>query len=244
MKALIIDDEPLARTLIRAYLKDFPVFNEIEECGDGFEGVKLINSFQPDLIFLDVRMPKLNGFEMLEVLEEQPSIIFTTAFDEYALSAFEANAIDYLLKPFPKDRFERAVNKFLNSEKSKTQIENEKLSNQIENSEFSNRIILKHNGDVIIIPSKEVVFIESYDDYVKIHTESQTFLKKKTMNSFETTLSPKEFVRIHRSYLVNLRFVNELKTIDKDNLEIVLKNGKNLSVSRTGYAALKSVWGI
>jgi two-component system, LytTR family, response regulator len=244
MKALIIDDEPLARTLIKAYLKDFPEFNEIFECGDGFEGVKMINNLKPDLVFLDVRMPKLNGFEMLEVLEESPSVIFTTAFDEYALNAFEANAIDYLLKPFPKDRFDKAVKKFLTTEKTRILLENNQLSNQIENNEYSNRIVVKHNGDVLIIPIKDVLYLESYDDYVKIHTEKQVYLKKKTMSSFENSLSPKEFVRIHRSYLVNVSYIKEIKSIDRESVEAVLKNNTSLSVSRAGYSALKSIWGI
>ncbi len=244
MKALIIDDEPLARTLIKAYLKDFPEFNEVFECGDGFEGIKMINNIKPDLVFLDVRMPKLNGFEMLEVLEESPSVIFTTAFDEYALNAFEANAIDYLLKPFPKDRFNKAVKKFLTTEKTRVLLENNQLSNQIENSEYSNRIVVKHNGDVLIVPTKDVMYLESYDDYVKIHTDSHVYLKKKTMSSFENSLSPKEFVRIHRSYLVNISFIKEVKTLDRDSVEVVLKNSTSLSVSRTGYSALKSLWGI
>lgn len=240
-KVVIIDDEPLARGLIREYLSGFEQLTVVGESGDGFEGIKTIQNLQPDLVFLDVRMPKLNGFEMLELLEELPAVIFTTAFDEYAMKAFDANAIDYLLKPFSQERFNKAVLKFINNEHSKNLIQALQEGKIKSDSPVTNRIVIKSGQEILIIPYGDLDYIESYDDYVKIHSLGKVHVKKKTMGYFESSLDGKRFVRIHRSYIVNLEKVKGLVNENGENLELELKDGTRLSVSRSGYTKLKEV---
>ncbi|HEY1046649.1 MAG TPA: response regulator [Bacteroidia bacterium] len=240
MKAIIIDDEPLARNLIREYLQSFPEINIIAECGDGFDAAKRIQSEQPDLIFLDVQMPKISGFEMLEILDELPKIIFTTAFDEYALKAFEANAVDYLLKPFSKDRFSKAVVKAIEEHKNNMEIEGLKRSLDGLQNEHLDKIIIKENGDVKIIPINDIEYFESYDDYVKIHTPSKVYVKKQTMAYYENNLKKFGFVRIHRSFLLNSAHLQSISSTQDAQLAN-LKNGAALNISRAGYALLKEL---
>jgi two-component system LytT family response regulator len=242
MKVIIIDDEPLARSLVKEYLSDFPELELIQECGDGFEGLKAINQHQPDLIFLDIQMPKINGFELLELIENPPSIIFTTAFENFAIKAFEAHAIDYLLKPFSRERFQKAVQKWM-QQKNTAVPRTEQLLETV-NSGIQNRIVLKENGKIKIIPVQQVLFLESSDDYVKIHTAEGVYLKNKTMQYFETHLNEADFVRIHRSYLVKIQLIHKLEPYEKDGHIAILSSGQKLPVSKSGYAKLKSVLGL
>src|ERR1700710_1817310 len=179
-RALIIDDEPLARMVVREYLLEFPQIEVLQECGDGFEGLKAIQQYQPDLIFLDVQMPKINGFEMLELVEQPPSVIFTTAFDEYAIKAFETHAVDYLMKPFSKERFNKAVEKFLAQppvNQAAKQTEN-LLDTASHSPAQHERIVVKTGTKVKIIPVADVEYLEADDDYVSVHTKEGSFLKK------------------------------------------------------------------
>jgi len=240
-KAVIIDDEPLARSLVRDYLKPYPI-EVIGEGGNGFDGVKLIQTLKPDLVFLDVQMPKITGFEMLELIEQPPAIIFTTAFDQYALRAFEANAIDYLLKPFSEERFKTAIDKWTHHSQSTS---SEILQNTPGKSEHeSERIVVKVNGDITIIPAASVHYIEAYDDYVKIFTEKDYFLKKKTMGYYEDTLISKGFYRIHRSYIINLGELTRIEPFEKNGHVAVLRNGKRIPIGRSVYPILKEKLGI
>lgn len=241
-KTIIIDDEKLARDIVKKYASKFDSLNIIEECGNGFDGIKAINSLQPDLIFLDIQMPKLNGFEMLELIEEKPKIIFTTAFDQYALKAFDVNAIDYLLKPFSEERFSEAVNKVLTEQKNLSEDKVEKLKSQIDDDvEFLDRVIVKQNQKINILPIEKVTYFEAQDDYVMVHTNEGKFLKQKTMKYFEDHLNPKDFIRIHRSSIVSISQVKEIELFDKDSYKAVLKDGTKLSVSRSGYSKLKEI---
>lgn len=242
MKVIIIDDEPLARVLVREYLQDHPHIEVLRECNDGFEGIKSIQELQPDLIFLDIQMPKLNGFEMLELIEQHPRIIFTTAFDEYALKAFEANALDYLLKPFSKERFDKAIKKCIENPHPATEYGS--LETDENYPESGRRIVLKSNGQIKILPVSEVMYIESYDDYVKIYAGEACYVKKKTMAFYEKNLNRSEFVRIHRSHILNLSFLTRMDQKDKESYVAVLKNGTRLPVSRTGYSQLKEQLGL
>lgn len=249
-KALIIDDEPLARMVVLEYLQHFK--NEIEvlqECGDGFEGMKAIMQHQPDIIFLDVQMPKINGFEMLELLEQPPAVIFTTAFDEYAIKAFEAHAIDYLLKPFSKERFEKAVEKFLalaNSapQQKEQQKHTEELLDTMAQAVQHDRIVVKTGTKVKIIPVNDVIYLEADDDYVNIHTSEGAFLKNKTMSFFEKVLDPRQFARVHRSFIVAIDQITRIDPYEKDSHIAILKSGAKVPVSKTGYVKLKQVLGI
>ncbi len=243
LRTIIIDDEKLARDIVKRYASKIDTLEIIEECGNGFDGIKAINSQKPDLIFLDIQMPKLNGFEMLELLEEKPKIIFTTAFDQYALKAFDVNAIDYLLKPFSEERFTEAVNKVLKEHSDASNERVEKLKSHIdEEIEYLDRVIVKQNQKITIIPIDKVSYFEAQDDYVMIHTEDGKFLKQKTMKYFEDHLDPKNFIRIHRSSIVNISRVKEIELFDKDAYKAILKDGTKLSVSRSGYTKLKEVF--
>lgn len=245
IKALIIDDEPLARSLVKEYLKSFDDVQVMQECNDGFEGVKAIAQHQPDLIFLDIQMPKINGFEMLELVENPPAVIFTTAFDEFAMKAFEAHAVDYLLKPFSKDRFEKALQKWLSLRTSQTlSTTKDFLENRSTQPEEHSRVVVKKGSNIVIIPVHQIQYLEAYDDYVKIHTKEGMNLKKKTMSYFESVLDASQFVRVHRSYIINLQELTRIEPMEKDNHVALLKSGMQIPLSQSGYAKLKTVLGI
>jgi len=245
-KVVIIDDEPLARSIIVEYLQQHPSIEIAAECNDGFQGVKAIMQHKPDLIFLDIQMPKINGFEMLELLDSTPSVIFTTAFDEYAIKAFEANAIDYLLKPFSKERFDLAIQKW--NEKKNTTSSEKNIQSLLENTtkqpDERNRIVVKNGSDIRIVPMADVMYIEAYDDYVKIFTKDTYYLKKKTMNYYEQVLDSTHFFRTHRSFIINLQELTKIEPLEKNTYVVLLKNGKKIPLSRTGYSKLKETLGV
>jgi two-component system LytT family response regulator len=245
-KAIIIDDEPLARSIVKEYLAFYPQIELVEECNDGFQGVKAIQQHKPDIVFLDIQMPKINGFEMLELIDDSPAIIFTTAFDEYAIRAFEAHAVDYLLKPFSKERFSKAVDKWLLQQtpvQQKTATES-LLQSASHSPSQSERIVVKTGGRIKIIPLHEIQYLEAADDYVRIFTPDGTYLKKKTMSYFEEVLDPKLFVRVHRSYIVNVRLITRIDAYEKENQLAILTSGSKIPVSKNGYGKLKTVLGI
>jgi len=244
IKAILIDDEPLARSVVREYLQAYPEVTVVQECNDGFEGLKAISQHQPDLIFLDIQMPKINGFEMLELIDQPPSVIFTTAFDEYAIRAFESQAVDYLLKPFSKERFDKALRKWLQAKKAGTDVAPPDLAERSQQPEESNRVVVKKGSNIIIIPVHNIHFIEAFDDYVKIHTKEGFFLKKKTMSHFEKTLDQKQFVRVHRSFLLNIQELTRIEPAEKDNHIALLKSGTKVPLSTSGYARLRDVLGM
>lgn len=246
MKALLIDDEPLARTIIKEYLQSYAAIEIVAECNDGFEGVKAIQQYKPDLIFLDIQMPKINGFEMLELVENPPAVIFTTAFDEYAIKAFEAHAVDYLLKPFSQERFDKAMEKFLNQQGVQQQAAatDQLIREGVQLAAQTDRIVVKNGSQIRIIPISAVQYIEAADDYVKIHTKEGYLLKNKTMGFYEKTLPPTQFVRIHRSYIVNVQEITRIDPYEKESQIALLKSGARLPVSKAGYARLKEVLGL
>ncbi|MBB6609856.1 response regulator [Pontibacter sp. Tf4] len=246
IKCLIIDDEPLARSIVAEYLQQHPDVTIVQECGDGFEGIKAIKQHQPDLIFLDIQMPKINGFEMLELVEQRPGVIFTTAFDNYALKAFEANAVDYLLKPFSQERFDAALKKW--QEKRTIETIDKPTINLSEvpakQPEERMRIVVKAGNDIRIIPVQDVLYLEAYDDYVKIHSKDGLFLKKKTMGYYEQTLDPAQFVRVHRSYMIPIAQLTRIEPLEKDSHVALLKNGVRIPLSKSGYTRLRTVLGL
>ena len=243
MKALIIDDEPLARLVVQEYLQGYPQIQVMQECNNGFEGVKTIQQHKPDVIFLDVQMPKINGFEMLELVEPLPAVIFTTAFDEFALKAFEAHAVDYLLKPFTRERFDKALQRCL--EKQVTPVPTHALLTTVAQSPAQqDRIVVKTGNKIQIIPVHEVVFLEADDDFVKIHTQQAVYMKNRTMGHFEATLDNCQFVRVHRSYLVQVSHITRIDPYQKETFTAVLRSGVKIPVSRTGYTRLREVLGM
>ena len=311
IKTIIIDDEPLARSIVREYLQTYPQITILQECNDGFEGIKAIQQHHPDLIFLDIQMPKINGFEMLELVDQPPAVIFTTAFDEYAIKAFESHAVDYLLKPFNKDRFDKAMHKWLdqhalalsassgnaathsagnpassgtspgssgipassavpgssarpasappgspaNPASSGANSASSALSAATNNTEQlletaaqspaqQQRVVVKTGGKIKISPIEDIHFLEAADDYVKIHTHNGAFLKNRTMSWFEKALDPSQFVRTHRSYILNVQQVTRIDPYEKDSHLCILQSGAQVPVSKAGYVKLKAVLGL
>ena len=243
IKTILIDDEALARDIVKHYLKAFPNIQIVAECSDGFEGLKAIAQHQPDLIFLDIQMPKISGFEMLELVEKRPAVIFTTAFDEYAIKAFEVNAVDYLLKPIEQTRFEQAMQK-LPSKLAKGDDSQDLLETASLSPAQNNRVVVKNAGVIKIIPVEAIHYLEADDDYVKLSTTEGNFQKNKTMSFFEQTLDASQFIRIHRSYIINLAQVTKIELKEKESYVVLLKSGIWLPVSKTGYIKLKAALGI
>jgi two-component system LytT family response regulator len=245
MKVVIIDDEPLARSIVKEYLQKHPELELVQECNDGFEGVKAIQQHQPNLIILDIQMPKINGFEMLELVEQPPAVIFATAFDDYAIKAFEAHAIDYLLKPFNQERFDKAIAKWNEKNTGSNEKSTQELLETASQSPVqSNRIVVKNGSKIKIIPVHDVQYLEAADDYVKVHTGEGYFLKNKTMSHFEQVLDKQQFVRSHRSYIINVSQITRIDPYEKDNHIAILRSGIKVPVSRSGYGRLREVLGL
>jgi two-component system LytT family response regulator len=245
-KVIIIDDEPLARSIVIEYIQHFPDLVVCQVCSNGYEGVKAIQQYKPDLIILDIQMPKINGFEMLELIENPPAVIFATAFDEYAIKAFEAHAIDYLLKPFNQDRFEKAIKKWREQKNSSV---GEKQTKQLLDdvaltAPQNQRIVIKDGSKIKIIPVQDIFYLEAADDFVKVFTKEGYFLKNKTMSHFEQVLDASQFVRSHRSYIINLQQITRIDPYEKDNHVAILRSGAKVPVSRTGYPKLKAILGL
>jgi len=246
IKAIIVDDEALARELIQNYLRDMEDIEVIAECENGFEALKVIQEQNPDLVFLDIQMPKIDGFELLDVLELKPEIIFTTAFDQYALKAFEQNAVDYLLKPFSRDRFRQAV------EKAKARITAsaadekptvDKLRQHLDETETTlNRVVARLGSKIIVIPVEKIFYLEAQDDYVMIYSELGRHLKEKTMRYFENHLPAENFVRIHRKYIANLAFITSVELYEKNTHLVLMKNGDKIRASQEGYKRLRGMF--
>ncbi len=242
-KAILIDDEPLARQLLKAMLQPYTQVTVVAECGDGFEGFKAIQEHNPDLIFLDIQMPRLNGFEMLELIDSPPAVIFTTAFDEYAMKAFETHATDYLLKPIIKDRFDKAMQKWLQQAPTKDLAPVSPLLEQNIYETYQHRIVVKDNGLIRIIPAQDIHYIEANDDYIKIVTKDGSYLKKNTLSHVEQILDPQQFVRVHRSYLVPVTQLMRIEPYEKESHIALLHCGAKVMVSKSGMAKLKSLLG-
>lgn len=243
IKTLIIDDEPLAAGIVKEYLADFPQCEVVEICQDGFQGLKAVQQHKPDLIFLDIQMPKITGFEMLELLDEPPAVIFTTAFDQYALKAFDAKALDYLLKPFSQARFRQAMERFLEGrERGSGGLAADPEAHQL--AEKSNRLVVRVKNEIKIIPVHEVNFFEAEDDYVTIHTSTGKYLKKMTMKALEECLDAGKFARVHRSFIINLNGITKIEPYERDTYLVKLRGGEQIPVSKTGYARLRQVLGL
>jgi two-component system, LytTR family, response regulator len=243
--AVLVDDEELARLVTREYLSQAdPEIEIVAECGNGFQAVKAINELKPDLVFLDIQMPKLDGFEVLELIEHHPAIIFATAFDQYAMKAFDAHAVDYLLKPFSSDRFQTALQRArqrMGENRPPAAPSELKQDARPPEQPYPERIVVKDGPKVHIIPIDKLDYVEAQDDYVCLYSLKKGYLKQQTISSLEATLDPKRFLRIHRSHIVNLERVAKIEPYTKDSRIAVLQDGTKLPVSRAGYQRLKSV---
>lgn len=242
IRIVIIDDETPARDLVKHYLKEVDSIEVIAECSDGFTGLKTISLMKPDLVFLDIQMPRLTGIEMVEVLTEKPEIIFITAYDQYALRAFELNAVDYLMKPFQKRRFLEAVKKAIDKIRSgagNKEPASQLLTKKPESTSPVNRIVVRKGNAISLIPVDQIRYVEAQDDYVMIFHSAGKALKQQTMKYYEDNLPTADFVRIHRSYIVKVEEIKGIEPYGKDNHVAILHSGDKLPVSRSGYKHLK-----
>lgn len=240
MKILLVDDEPLARTLVRTFLQAYPQCTVVGEAGDGFQAVKMIQELQPDLVFLDIQMPRMTGFEVLELMPNPPRIVFATAYDQYAMEAFDRNALDYLLKPFSRERFRKTMDKVLAQPISGAEVRETLWKDPVK---AVDRVVVKQGSKIEIIPLEQLTHVEADGDYVWLHTAAgQKFLKQKTMKALEAEL-PATFVRTHRSFLVNADYIQKVDLYEKNSYQMKLKTGATLSVSRQGYKVLREQLG-
>ena len=243
MKALIVDDEDLARAIVREHLAVHPDIEIVAECANGFEAVKAAAQHQPDLVFLDIQMPKLDGFEVLELLESdgrRPAVVFVTAYDQHALRAFEAQAVDYLLKPFSKERFEAALAKARALRGSRPAAA--QLAAENRQGRPLERIVVKDGPKVTVVPLDRLDWVQAQDDYVLLRTEGKNLLKQQTLASLEAQLDPARFIRIHRSFILNLDRLAKVEQDGKEHREAILRDGTRLPVSRAGYQRLRELW--
>jgi two-component system LytT family response regulator len=242
LKVIIVDDEPLARAVIREYLKAHPGVEAVAECGNGFDAVKAISDFSPDLMFLDIQMPKLDGFEVLDLIGRSVPVIFTTAYDEYALRAFEVHAVDYLLKPFNEQRFAEALARARARILAKESLPVDDLvADARPRTGPIERVLIRDGARVHVIPVDRIDYVEAQDDYVCFKAEGQDYLKDQTMAAVEALLDPGRFVRIHRSYLLNIERIARVELYAKDSRVAILRDGRRLPVSRAGYARLSKL---
>lgn len=248
MKALIIDDEDLARAVVREHLAAHPDVEVVAECANGLEALKAAAQQQPDLIFLDIQMPKLDGFEVLELLEaegKRPAVVFVTAYDQHALRAFEAHAVDYLLKPFSKERFDAALAKARALHAAQPAAPAPSASDLAASARQGRpleRIVVKDGPKVTVVHLDRLDWVQAQDDYVLLRTEGKNLLKQQTLASLESQLDPSRFIRIHRSYLLNLDRLVRVEQDSKEHREAILRDGARLPVSRAGYQRLRELW--
>ena len=243
-KALIVDDEELARKLLREMLASHPEIEIVGECGNGMEAVKAVAEHEPELLFLDVQMPKLSGFDVLELVDPAGlAVIFVTAFDQYAMKAFDVHAVDYLLKPYSKERFEAALERAKSQKAEKAPDAAALAATARPAGQFLERIVVKDGTKVTLVPTANLDYVEALDDYVSLATEGKKLLKQQTISSLEAALDPAVFVRIHRSFVVNFERVSRIEPYGKESKVAVLRNGVKLPVSRAGYERLRKVMG-
>ena len=233
--ALIVDDEELARKLVREFLGKHKDIQIIGECENGVQAADEITRNNPDLIFLDIQMPKMNGLDVLAETGRRAGVIFTTAYDEYALKAFDLHAVDYLLKPFSQQRFDEAL------EQARLQLGREqKALTQLVNAEHASRILIRDRGQTHVVAVEQITYVEAQDDYIQIHTQDKAWLKTQSLSDLEAQLDPAKFIRVHRSFLVNIEFVSNIERISKDGLVAVLRDGTQIAVSRAGHERLRA----
>ena len=241
LRAVMADDEDLARRLLREYLSAEPDIEIVAECSNGFEAVKAINEVKPDLFFLDIQMPKLDGFEVLELIDETVSVVFVTAFDQYAMKAFDAAAVDYLLKPFPVERLRLALSKV--RDRKPAALPGDLRQAARAPGEYLERIVVKDGPRVHVIPAGKLDYAEAQDDYVSLRSDGKSWLKQQTISSLEAALDPRRFIRLHRGYLVNVERISRIDANTKDTWVALLTDGTKVPVSRAGYGKFREIVG-
>jgi two-component system LytT family response regulator len=243
LRALIVDDEDLARQLLREYAERAGGVDIVAECGNGFDAVKAIGELKPDLVFLDVQMPKLDGFEVLELIDPPPAIIFVTAYDQYAMRAFDEHAVDYLLKPFHLERFKKALDRARTRLGKPLPSPAQLTAAARPPDQRLERIVVKDGSKVQIIPVDKLDYVKAQDDYIALYSDKKNYLKQQTISEIENQLDPARFARIHRSYIVNLERITRIEPYTRDSRVVVLHDGTQIPVSRSGLAKLRTVLG-
>ncbi|MCB0521960.1 MAG: response regulator transcription factor [Lewinellaceae bacterium] len=240
MKVILIDDEGDARLMLRQYLEEFPGLTIVDECSNGLEAVTAIERHEPDLVFLDIQMPGMSGFQVLQNIVHIPQVIFSTAYDRYALKAFDHNAVDYLLKPYTRDRFAQAVNKLLLSSPSRNLHQIRALADNLqkEQTQYLDRLLVEQGNRMIALQAHEIIWIEANGDYANLHTGQKSFLSSLGLGELENRLNPAQFLRIHRSAIIGLAHILEVRK-DPSGYYMDLTNGKRHKVSRSYQEALK-----
>ena len=242
MRIVIVDDEPLARAVLREYVEADPRIEIVADCANGFEAVKAVAELKPDLVLLDVQMPKLDGFEVLELLGRDQPVVFVTAYDQYALRAFEVHAVDYLLKPFSVERFQEAMGRARERVRAKAAVPLDELVRDAKpKSGPAERVLIRDGANVHVLPVDKIDYVEAQDDYVAFKSEGKQFLKDQTLSAVETTLDSARFVRIHRSFILNIDRIAKVELYAKDSRVAILRDGTRLPVSRAGYARLSQL---
>jgi two-component system LytT family response regulator len=241
IRTVIVDDEPLAREILREYLLADEECELVAECANGFEAVKAVAEHDPDLLLLDIQMPKLDGFEVLELLDRSPVVVFVTAHDDYALRAFEVHALDYLLKPFSQERFRQVMERV-----KRTLLRPERepvagLANTLRATPLQRIVIRLDDGTIQVVPLARVDYVEASDDAVLVATAGTKLRKQQPIGDLAQQLDPNRFVRVHRSYIVNIERIERLELYAKDSRIALLRDGTRLPVSRSGYARLREL---
>jgi two-component system LytT family response regulator len=242
IKAIVVDDEPLARQSLILTLQDLGGVQVIGECENGFEAVKSIRKLKPDLVFLDIQMPKLSGFDVIELMEnDMPPVIFVTAYDEYALKAFEANAVDYLMKPVNPARLKSAMQKIPQAGPANNLAVQEMMERRSAESIMLQRLLIREGSEVYILEYQEIEFVQAQGDYMLIHANGKDYLKGDTMDQLQKRLPAEQFKRVHRSYLINIDCLKKIEPYSRDDKMAILKSGKEIPISRSGYQELKKI---
>jgi two-component system LytT family response regulator len=241
IQAVIVDDEALARGVMREMVATHPDIEIAAECGNGFEAVKVVADMRPDLLLLDIQMPKLDGFEVLELIAGDVTVIFVTAYDQYAIRAFEVHAVDYLLKPFSPERLAEALDRARARIAAKEKVPEALVAAGRARQTPLERILIRDRADVHVIPVEKIDYLESQDDYVSVKAAGKSYLKEQTLAELETLLDKDVFVRIHRRYILNIARLSKIELAVKDNRIAILADGTKLPISRSGYARLKEL---
>src|SRR5262245_39136663 len=242
LRIVIVDDEPLARAVLREYAAGEPGLEVVADCANGFEAVKAVADLKPDLVLLDVQMPKLDGFEVLELLGRHQPVVFITAYDQYALRAFEVHAVDYLLKPFSAERFHEAIARARDRVRTKAATPVEAVVREGKpRAGHAERVLIRDGANVHVLPVDTIDYVEAQDDYVAFKSAGKSYLKDQTLAAVETTLDPSRFVRIHRSFVLNIDRIAKVELYAKDSRMAILRDGTRLPVSRAGYARLSQL---
>jgi len=245
LRIVVVDDEALSRAVVREYADADPSLEIVADCANGFEAVKAVAELKPDLVLLDVQMPKLDGFEVLELLGREQPVIFITAYDQYALKAFEVHAVDYLLKPFSAERFQEAIARARERLRAKELLAGDDVDKMIREARPrtgpAGRVLIRDGANVHVLAVDKIDYVEAQDDYVAFKSEGKQFLKDQTLSAVEETLDPSRFVRIHRSFILNIDRIAKVELYAKDSRMAILRDGTRLPVSRAGYARLSQL---